>query len=87
MPAKEMNTMNNQMRILNLEMKSEMKKLLNSILELGEKRVNKLEERLIEMIKSVEQREKNRKNKKNFSDQYGNIKGSNICGIGTSEGE
>lgn len=51
------------MRILNREMKSEMKKLLNSNLEVGHKGVNKLEDRLIEMIGSVEQREKRKKQK------------------------
>lgn len=76
------------MRILNLEMKSEMKKLLNSNLEVGDKGVNKLEDRLIEMIRSVEQREKRqKKNKKILSDLQNNIKRSNICGIGASEGE
>lgn len=77
------------MRVLDLEMKSEMKKIFNSILEVIEKRVNKLEDRLIEKIKSEEQKEKKRqkKNKKSFSDLQSNIKGSNICGIGGSEGD
>lgn len=70
-------------------MKNAFVRLINR-LNTAQERINKLKDRSIEITENETQRKKERKIKspqKSIQELQGNIKGSNICVIGTPEGE
>ena len=60
---------------------------LKNVFELLQKRINKLEDSLIEIIQSKNQREKKVKKNEQPQELRGNINNSNIYAVGNPEGE